>query len=173
MSTTALAPTPTDDSVAAATTARYRAAGAAKNIEELLATFAPDVTFHSPITDRISFSGHDEMRALLHEVFATIDEISYFADTGDARIRTVYDRTTVAGQPLEQATRLELNDAGQIADITVFFRPLPGLATFAVALAPRVTAAKHGPVRAALARILLAPLGVMTRLGDKLVPWFA
>lgn len=173
MPTAALAPTPTDDSAAAAVTARYRAAGAVKDIEALMATLAADVTLHSPITDRVSFTGHDEMRELLRLVFETVEDITYFADTGDARIRTVYDLTTVAGQPLEQATRLEFNDAGQIADITIFYRPLPGLAAFTVALAPRVSTEKHGRLRGLIARVLMAPLAVFTRVGDRLVPWFA
>jgi len=48
----------------------------------------------------------------------------------------------------------------------------PGLATLTAELVPRV-ARKHGRSRAVLARLLLAPIGVATRAGDRLVTWFA
>jgi hypothetical protein len=68
--------------------------------------------------------------------------------------------------------RLQLTDDGQIEQLTIFYRPLPGLASFAAAMAPRV-ARKHGRLRSLIARVLIFPLGLATRLGDRLVPWFA
>ena len=154
------------------TTARYRQAGEAHDIEGLLATLAPDVVFRSPITDRIEFRGHDELRELLGSVFTVLHDIHFFADIGDQRTRALFHRAIVNSQPVEEATRLELNEQGQIREITLFFRPLPGLATFAAAVAPHV-ARKHGPIRSIVVRILIFPLGLATRVGDRLVPWFA
>ncbi len=155
-----------------ATTARYRKAAEASDIEGLIATLTPDVVLRSPITDRKAFRGREEVRELLHSVFATISDIRYFADVGDERTRVVFDRATVEGQPLEQATRLELDDQGQIKEITLFFRPLPGLATLTAALGPRVAARRHGNSRSLIARLLLWPLALATRFGDRFVSWF-
>jgi hypothetical protein len=158
---------------AGTTTARYRAAAEAHDIDAMLATFAPDVLLHSPITDRIQFRGHDELRDLLAAVFETISEIRYFADIGDARNRALFFRGRVGSQPVEEAIRVTLDDNALITEMTVFFRPLPGLAALTGALAPRVVERKHGRPRALLAKVLMAPLAIFTRIGDRLIPWFA
>jgi SnoaL-like domain len=154
-------------------TARFRAAAEAGDVDGVMATLAPDVVLHSPITDRVAFHGHAEVRELLDSVFVTILDIRYFADVGDGRTRALFYRARVGSTPLEEATRLELDDAGMIREITLFFRPLPGLATLTSALGPRVAARRHGPLRGLLARLLLAPLGPLLRAGDRLVRWLA
>jgi hypothetical protein len=154
-----------------ATTARFRRAVEAGDVEGVIETLAPDVVLHSPITARFDFNGRDEVRDLLRSVFATIDGIRYFADVGDDRTRALFYRGSVNGEPLEEATRIELDDEGRIKEITLFFRPLPGLATLTAALAPRV-ARRHGRFRALVARALTYPLGLATRLGDSIVVWF-
>jgi hypothetical protein len=158
-------------SLASATTARFRAAGEARDVEAMLATLSDDVVLHSPITDRVTFDGIDAMRELLRAVFAVIDDIHYSADVGDEHVRALFYTAKVGGQPLEEATRVQLNDRQQISEITIFFRPLPGLAALTSALAPRL-ARKHGRVRPLVASLLIGPLGLLTRLGDRLATWF-
>ncbi len=153
-----------------ATTERFRRAAEAHDIAGVLETLASNVVLRSPITDRVSFNGREEIRALLGSVFATISDIRYFADVGDERTRALFYRANVNGQPLEEATRIELDDDGQIREITLFFRPLPGLATLTAALAPRV-ARRRGRVRAVIAHLLLGPLGAATRVGDRFAGW--
>jgi len=164
--------TPEPSTAHPATTARFRRAEEAYDIEGVLETLAPDVVVRSPITDRVTFQGRDEVRELLRSVFATIDDISYFADVGDARTRALFYRANVNGEPVEEAARIELDDNEQIREIILFFRPLPGLATLTAALVPRV-ARKHGRLRSIIARVLLAPLGLATRVGDRLATWLA
>lgn len=153
-----------------ATTARYRSAGEAHDIDGVLDTLAADVVLRSPISGRVSFRGRDEVRGLLDSVFATITDIRYFADIGDDRTRALFYRGNVDGQPVEEAARIELNADGQISEITLFFRPLPGLAALTAALVPRL-AIKRGRIRATVAIVLLGPLGAVTRLGDRLATW--
>src|SRR4051794_1038078 len=111
---------------AAEMTARFRAAVEAGDPDGGAATLASDVVLHSPITDRVAFRGPDEVGELLRLVFATISDIRYFAEVGDARTRTLFYRGRIGAQPLEEATRLELDDRQRIREITLFFRPLPG-----------------------------------------------
>ena len=165
--------TPEPSTAHPATTARFRRAEEAHDIEGVLETLAPDVVVRSPITDRVTFQGRDEVRELLRSVFATIDDISYFADVGDARTRALFYRANVNGEPVEEAARIELDDNEQIREIILFFRPLPGLATLTAALGPRVARRKHGGLRSIIARVLLAPLGLATRVGDRLATWLA
>ncbi len=154
------------------TTARYRQAAQAGDIEGVMATLAPDAVLYSPITDKIAFRGHAEIRELLRSVFETVDDMSFFADVGDAHTRALFYRGRVGGQPLEEATRVELDGQGQITMLTMFFRPLPGLATLAAELAPRVVTRRHGPARAWIAWLVMTPLGFLTRLGDRFVRFF-
>lgn len=160
-------------SVAHPTTDRYRRAGEAGDVEGVVATLAADVVFHSPITERVVFRGREEIRELLGAVFSTVSDVRYFAEVGDDRTRVLFDRLQVNGLAMEQTHRLSLNERGEIEEITVFFRPLPGLAALTCALGPRVAEARHGRARGLLARILLAPLGVFTGVGDRLITFFA
>jgi SnoaL-like protein len=154
------------------TTVRLRRAAEAHDADGVMETLSRDVVLRSPITNRVVFRGTDQVREVVRAVFSTLEDIDYFADVGDQRTRALFYRARVGSQPLEEAMRLELNDLAEIAELTIFFRPLPGLATFASALAPRI-ARRHGRIRSALARLLLSPLAVATRLGDRLAPWFA
>jgi SnoaL-like domain len=160
-------------SAAHPTTERYRRAGEAGDVEGLLATLAPDVVLHSPITERVVFRGHEEMRELLRAVFSTVTDVQYFADVGDERTRVLFDHVRVNGRAMEQAHRVTLHERGEIDEITLFFRPLPGLARLTYALGPRIAEARHGPVRGLIARLLLAPLALFTSLGDRLITLFS
>jgi hypothetical protein len=155
-----------------AATVRMRTAAEAHDVDGVLETLAADAVLRSPITDRITFRGRDQVREVLHAVFSTIEDMHYFADIGDQRTRALFYTGTVGNQRIEEAMRLQLADDGQIEQLTIFYRPLPGLASFAAAMAPRV-ARKHGRLRSLIARVLIFPLGLATRLGDRLVPWFA
>jgi hypothetical protein len=155
------------------TTERYRRAAEAGDVDGVLSTLAPNVVFHSPITERVVFRGHQEMRELLSAVFSTVTEVRYFADVGDDRTRVLFDHLRVNGLEMEQAHRVSLNEHGEIEEITVFFRPLPGLARLTCALGPRIAEARHGHARGVIARLLLAPLGLFTSVGDRLITLFA
>ncbi|HEV3053303.1 MAG TPA: nuclear transport factor 2 family protein [Solirubrobacteraceae bacterium] len=160
--------TPTD--IAAATTARYRKTAEAGDIDGLLATLSPDVVFHSPITERAVFRGHDEMRELLEAVFDTFTEIRYFLDIGDDRTRSLAFRGLVGRQPVEESVRIELDDQGRITDLTAYFRPLPALTKIAATLVPKIIARRHGRLLGTVVKAAMLPLAVITRLADRLVP---
>ena len=151
---------------AAATTARWRAAVESGDVNGWAQTLAPDVVLNSPITTSTTFSGVDDCRELLHEVLAVIDGIKFTDDVGDARTRALFYRATVRGVPVEEATRVRLDDQARVTEITLWFRPLPGLAALTAALAPRL-ARRGGKGKAAAAALLTRPLAAMTKQGDK------
>ena len=151
---------------AAATTARWRAAVEAGDVDSWAQTLAPDVTLNSPITMATTFSGVDECRELLHEVLAVIDGIKFTDDVGDAHTRALFYRATVRGVQVEEATRVRLDDSARVTEITLWFRPLPGLAALTAALGPRL-ARRGGKGKAAAAALMTRPLAAMTKYGDK------
>lgn len=149
-----------------------RRAAEANDVDGVMSTFADDVILRSPITERVVFRGTDDVRAALREVFAVLEGIEYIADLGDSRTRALFYRSTVGGRPLEEAMRVQLDEAGAIEELTIFYRPLPGLVSFAAALAPRVARSRKGAIHAVIARVLMAPLALAVRLGDRVLPWF-
>lgn len=149
---------------AAATTGRWRAAIEAGDVEGFVATLAPGVVVHSPITTSARFEGIAEVRALMPHVLAVVEGISYTDDVGDAQTRALFYTARIRGVEVEEATRVRLDDGARITDVTLWFRPMPGLAALMAGLGPRLA---RTPARAAAVKAMTGPLAAMTRSGDK------
>lgn len=143
----------------------YRTAAEARDVPGMLACMAPDVVLKSPITDRFAFRGATQMRALLEDVFAVMQDIAYLADVGDDRTRLVTLEGRIGRQRIGEAMLVTLDDDGRIAAMELFVRPLPGLTALAAALGPRV-ARRHSRFRALAVRAMIAPLAFMTARGE-------
>jgi SnoaL-like domain len=152
---------------AAATTARWRTAAEVGDIEGFMATLSRQVVFHSPLTTLTDFKGHEDVRALMETVFATIDGIRYTEDVGDQSVRALVYRAEIAGQEVQEATVLRLNEEAEVVEATFWFRPLPGLMALAATLVPEL-ARRHSRPRAMLIGLLTKPLFWLTRIGDSI-----
>lgn len=150
---------------AAATTARYRAAGEAGAADALDGIFAPDVVLHSPITMRTVFRGPGQLLVVLRAAFASIDEIAYYEDLGDAHTRALFYRARVGRQEVEEATLVRLDDEARITEIRLWFRPLPGLTALMRSIGPKLARETSRP-RAAIVAGMTGPLVGATRMGD-------
>lgn len=148
-------------------TARYRAAAEAHDVDGMLACMAPGVVLSSPITDVFTFAGRDQLRLLLEDVFAVMDDVAYSVDAGDDRTRVLRLSARIGSQRLDEVMLVTLDGDGLIERFELFVRPLPGLTAMAAALGPRV-ARRRGRARALAARAMLAPLARMTRSGEGL-----
>jgi beta-glucosidase-like glycosyl hydrolase len=145
--------------------AAYLAAAEAHDIPGMLACMRPDVELKSPITDRFTFRGHAQMRDLLEDVEAAVDDVVYRADAGDDRLRLLTLEGRVGRRSLGEAMLITLDEDGLIARFELYARPLPGITALAAALGPRV-ARRHGRLRAFAVRAMLAPLAAMTAAGE-------
>lgn len=145
--------------------AAYRAAAEAKDVAAMVACLAPGVTLSSPITDAFQFRGHDQLRALLEDVYATVTDVRYLADAGDDRTRLLVLEARVGRQRIDEAMLVTLDADGLIDHMQLFIRPLPGLTALAAGLGPRV-ARRHSRARALAVRAMIAPLAFMTRHGE-------
>ncbi|MEU7893069.1 nuclear transport factor 2 family protein [Nonomuraea sp. NPDC049152] len=153
------------------TALRYREAGERKDLDALMSTLAPEVVFHSPLSARAAFQGHDELRTLFGVVFASIGELRYHTDVGDDRTRMLAATTTLDGHTMEESVLLKLDENGLITEITMFVRPLPALTRLMAALGPGLARAQGRKGVAALVGVAAGPLVFMTESGDKtLVP---
>jgi hypothetical protein len=149
-----------------------RAAGERGDANAVAALLAPDVVFHSPMTERIRFVGKDEVATLHSDIFAVLEDIATaeplaLSDTGSFSFRA-----RVGGVELEALNLVRCNENGQIVDYKVFVRPLPGLATLFATLPPRVSARRRGRLKGSLVVFLIRPLAFTLRIADRLTPRF-
>jgi hypothetical protein len=165
-------PTARSTSVSTAINA-LRAAGERADADAVAELLAPDVVFHSPMTDRILFEGKDEVVALHRDIFAVLDDIHTTEPLalGDT-LSSFSFRARVRGVGLEASNLVRFNEHGQIVEFTVFFRPLPGLATLFATLPPRVSARRRGRMRGMLVAFVARPLAFALRTADRLTPIF-
>lgn len=143
--------------------------GDADAVAELL---APDVIFHSPMTTRIAFEGKEEVTALHRDIFAVLEDIDTTDPLALGDTRAFSFHATVRGVELDAINLVRCNPQGQIVEITIFARPLPGLATLFATLPPRVSTRRRGHLRGTLAALLARPLAFMLHTADRLVPKF-
>jgi SnoaL-like domain len=140
------------------TVAALWAAGEAHDRHAMIALLAPDVIVRSPITQLIRFEGIDQARDLFIRIFDIISDIKMYEVVGAGTdTQVIFWRGNVRDTYLEEANLLKMNDAGQIAEMTVFMRAVPGLLALLAGIAPSL-ASRHGRFRAAALRIQLGGL---------------
>jgi hypothetical protein len=152
---------------AEATTAAFRAAGERLDLPAFLETLAPGVKLRSPISFRARFEGFDDVAALMREVFDVLDDIDYFEDVGTSTTRALLYRARIGGQDVEGAILVRLDDGARVEEMTMFFRPLPGLTALTARLTPRLTA-RRSRASALLVAAMTRPVAALTRAGDAL-----
>ena len=124
--------------------ARYRAASEANDIDALMETLAPEAELISPISGRMVFRGHDDLRALLSAVYSTLKDWRWREEFGDAQHRTVIGDGRVGPFKLGDAMVYDLDDQGRIKRVRPHLRPWLGLTGFALLAGPRI--ARHPAV---------------------------
>lgn len=152
------------------TIAALRVAAENADAGALAPILAFDVVFRTPLTSRIRFEGSAEVIALHHDIFAVIKDLSTTEPLtrGDTGVFTFSGH--VRGLQLDAVNQVRVNDQGKIAEVTIFARPLPALATLFATLPPRVTTRRRGRAKGALVATLAAPLGFALRTADVFVP---
>jgi len=129
---------------------RYRTATEANDVDGFMATMAPDVEVVSPISGRMVFRGHDDVRLLMSAVYGTLNGLRWTKAVGDGESRVVVGEARVAGVRMTDAMVFDLTPDGQIRRISPHLRPWLALSLFALILGPKV--ARHpGVVLRALA----------------------
>ena len=138
--------TPAEDPVA-----RYCAAAATGDIDALMETLAPDVELASPIFGRMTFRGHDDVRALLTAVYSSLSDLRWSRRVEDGDVCVVLGSARVGGVALTDAMVFELAPDGAIRRVSPHLRPWLALTLFALVLGPKV-ARRPGIIGRALSR---------------------
>lgn len=141
-----------------------------RDFDALEALLAPDVVLRSPITDAYVFHGRERVIELLRLVRDAYEELHYISliESGEEGVQ--FFEARVSGRRMQGADLMRMDADGRVVEFTVAFRPLPGVATLAEALATRV-AGRRGGAWAFTARLLVRPLVLFTRLDDRVAGW--
>jgi SnoaL-like protein len=130
-------------------------------------TFAPGAVLRSPLTDMLTFSGREEIRAVLAVILEVFDGLHYTDELRGAGSAVLVAGARVDGIEIEMVDHLRLDDESEkIRELTVFFRPLPATTAAMRAIGAGLGRRKSRG-RAAAISMLTQPLGLMTKVGDK------
>jgi hypothetical protein len=128
---------------------RYCAASETASIGELMETLSPDVEVVSPISGRMVFRGHDDVRLLLGAVYGSLSDLRWTSTLGDGEVRVVLGTTRILGVRMTDAMVFQLAPDGRIRRISPHLRPWLALTLFAAVLGPQI-ARRPGVIRRAL-----------------------
>ena len=117
---------------------RYRTASETNDMDGLLATLAPDVELISPLSGRLVFRGHDDLRILLGAVYGDMKGLRWREEVGDGATRVVLGDGTIGPFKLADAMVCELDTDGRISTIRPFLRPWLAVTFFALRLGPKI-----------------------------------
>ena len=145
-----------------------RAAMEARDLALLDPALSPNVVLRSPVIST-PFSGRDELLDLFAVLFEALGPLTYETDIpGDPHVFTW--KTEIGGEPLEGVDLVRYDEAGLIREITVFMRPLRGIAAFLDATGPALARRRGGAGRAALMRVLGPPPSLVMKSVAGLAP---
>ncbi|SEP49495.1 nuclear transport factor 2 family protein [Amycolatopsis saalfeldensis] len=147
-------------------TERYRKAAETGDVDLAMTTFAADAVLHSPLTGRVRFTGHAELRPLIEVAYSHLKNVRFVADLGDEETRVVIYTAQIGDEPVEEAALLRIED-DLITEATLYVRPLPGLVTLMSAFGPDIARRNHRPAAARFLSLATKPLRAMVRSGDK------
>jgi hypothetical protein len=117
---------------------RYCAASAVGDIDSLMATLAPDIELVSPLSGRMVFRGHDDLRVLLKGVYGSLKGLHWGEPIGQGSTRVAISEGTLAGLRLDDAMVFDLAADGRIRRIRPHLRPWLAVTLFALVLGPKV-----------------------------------
>jgi hypothetical protein len=149
------------------TVAAWRAAGERGDAAAATRCLAGDVEVISPLTAVFRFHGRDQVVEMLGAAFEVISAIRYHTEVGDADTRALFYYGRAGREKIEEAQLLRLDTAGLIQELTLFGRPLPGLAAVMADIGPRLLRRQGRPRLARVVSLATRPLAVMTRIGER------
>jgi hypothetical protein len=119
----------------------FRRAAESKDIDLLSETLREDVVLHSPVLFR-GFEGRETVATVLTHVSATLENFSYTDELADGETVVLRFKATVGDRELEGIDFLELDDEGNVRELTVFMRPFSALTAFNEQMKSRLQASK-------------------------------
>ncbi len=126
----------------------------------------------SPITARIPFEGRDRVVELMTEIFGLLESMQVLRDVRDGNVQLLEIESRLAGYDLHMVQVLEHDHSGRVRQVTLFMRPLPGVANLASYIGPRLVRRRWGPLVATFVTVPMRLVALLARLIDRLSPRF-
>lgn len=139
------------------------------DLTEMSAQLDPDVLLVSPLTDKFTFRGRDQVIGVFEAAFALLSDIEIHNLTGQDTDWVVYGTNTLRRHNLEEIQWLRVGESGLIDHITLFIRPMPAAVALLAAIGPQLHRQGILPRRAAISARAAAPLVAITGLIERLV----
>jgi len=129
----------------------FCAAARINDVDGMIGTLAPDAELVSPLSGRMVFGGHDDLRVLLNAAFGSLRGLHWQHFVGDGPTRVAVSEARIAHVRVTDAMVVELDEAGRIRRIRPHLRPWLALTVLALRLGVKL--GRHpGVVRRALQR---------------------
>ena len=106
-----------------------------RDIDRLMALFADDVVFRSPVVHK-PYRGSEHLRVILPAVGEVLEDFRYTREIGapDSRDHALVFRARIGDREVEGCDFLHTDEAGLIDEMYVMFRPLSGVVALAEAM---------------------------------------
>jgi ketosteroid isomerase-like protein len=113
----------------------FRSAIEARDLDGLVALFADDVVFRSPVV-HAPYQGRDQVLALLRAVGEVFEDFRYTRDIGAPRAAdsALVFRARVGDREVEGCDFIHRDEEGLIDELVVMVRPATGLMALAEAM---------------------------------------
>jgi len=112
---------------------RFRAAAESKDFSAFEEIFAEDVVFRSPAVFK-PYEGRDAVAMLLTTVGEVFEDFAYTDQLETDGTAILAFSARVGDRALDGIDLLRFDDAGKVAEMAVYIRPLSGLNTLAEAM---------------------------------------
>ena len=127
------------------TTHAFPAAIAARDVNGLIDTLAPDVVLYSAVTGT-PFEGREVVADTYRSVLESFEELRIVDEFDSGDTHAFFWEGRMEGRFVAGADRIRLNPDGTVREITVLGRPLSGVATFLTGIGPRLARRRRGGV---------------------------
>jgi ketosteroid isomerase-like protein len=150
----------------------FTAALAARDVDALVDTLAPDAVLHSAVTGT-PFEGPEVLRDIYASLFEAFEDLRVTDEFHNGNVHAFFWEGRIDGRYVAGADRIEIDSAGKVHDITIVGRPLSGLAGFLSGLGYHFARRRRGPLVARVLRLFARPLGPLFASLDVVTRWLA
>jgi ketosteroid isomerase-like protein len=150
----------------------FTAALAARDIDALIESLAPDPVAHSAITG-IPFRGQEIVADLYRSLFDALDDLRMTDEFHEGDTHAFFWEGHIGGRYVAGADRLRIDAEGKVREVTIVGRPLTGLSAFVTDIGFHLARRRRGIVVARILRLVARPLAPMFWVLERVGAWVA
>jgi hypothetical protein len=148
----------------------FAAAVAERDHPALVELLADDVVLYSAIT-ATPFEGRELVAELYMSVIESFEQVEVIEDFAAGDAYAFFWRGRIEGRFVEGVDRLRLDPEGKVREVTIWGRPLSGLATFLTGIGFRFARRRRGRLVAMALKLTSLPLPPLFSLLDPVTRW--